>query len=144
MRLHQLIYVSTLVDSAKSDLPGILESAVRNNRAKGLTGMMLYADGNVMQVLEGEKDALYEIFQRIRHDSRHYGIFVSEDMEIDSRQFNTWSMGYRALNTAELKAFPMAEQVFQNKNMEIEWRVLPGIALQVLKTFADDSVVMRM
>lgn len=144
MSLRQLIYVSTLVDDARGELPAILETAVRNNKFNGLTGMLLYADGNVMQVLEGEENALYEIYQRIERDSRHHGIFILVDTEIDSRQFENWSMGYRALSAAEIKDFPIAEQFFKFKETEIERRVHPGEALTLLKTFADDSVVVRL
>ncbi len=144
MSLHQLIYVSTLTEGAQSELPAILETAVSNNKSKGLTGMLLYADGNVMQVLEGEKDALYALFKHIERDPRHHGIFILADTEIDSRDFETWSMGYRALSQAELKEFPVAEQFFKFKTSEVEQRALPGAALTVLKTFTDDSVVVRL
>lgn len=138
MSLRQLIYVSTLADHAQTELPRILESAVRNNQSKGLTGMLLYAEGNIMQVLEGEKDTLHEIFQRIERDSRHHGIFILIDTEIDSRDFDSWSMGYHALTASELKEYPMAEQFFRFKESEIERRALPGTALTVLKTFAEN------
>ena len=144
MGLRQLIYVSTLADHAQSELPRILESAIRNNQAKDLTGMLLYADGNVMQVLEGEKEPLYEIFQRIEQDPRHHGIFVLLDTEIESRHFETWSMGYRALTATELKQYPQAEPFFKFQQTEIERRALPGIALSILKNFADDSTVIRL
>lgn len=84
--------------------------------------MLLYADGNVMQVLEGEKDALYVLFKHIERDPRHHGIFILADDAIDSRNFETWSMGYRALSQSELKAFPVAEQFLNSK-----LRLLSGV-----------------
>ena len=68
-------------------------------------------------------------------------IFILADDAIDSRNFETWSMDYRALSQSELKAFPVAEQFFKFKTSAVERRALPGAALAVLKTFADDSVV---
>ena len=139
MSLHQLIYVSTLTAAARAELPGILDKSVANNQAQGLTGMLLYADGNVIQVLEGEKAALDAAFQRIERDPRHYGIIVLLNKAIDARQFDAWSMGYRSVSAAELQAFPLAEQVFKSKDAEIERRVQPGAALHVLKTFMENT-----
>lgn len=144
MGLRQIIYMSTLAEGAQSELPSILASAVKNNASCGLTGMLLYSDGNILQVLEGEEADLVAMYQRIERDPRHFGIFVLTDVDISSRQFAAWSMGYRALSAAELAAFPASEQFFKSKLPEIEQRVLPSAALQVLKTFADDSVVLRM
>jgi hypothetical protein len=47
-------------------------------------------------------------------------------------------MGYRAISASELKALPIAEQIFKCKDAEIEQRVRPGAALAVLKTFMVD------
>jgi hypothetical protein len=144
MGLRQLIYMSTLTEGFQNELPSILASAVKNNASCGLTGMLLYADGNILQVLEGEEADLAAMYQRIERDPRHFGIFVLTDEKTSSRQFAAWSMGYRVLSAAELAAFPISEQLFKSNLSEIEQRVLPSAALTVLKTFADESVVLRM
>lgn len=45
--------------------------------------------GIVMQVLEGEKDALYALFKHIERDPRHHGIFILADDAIDSGNFGS-------------------------------------------------------
>ena len=61
----QLIYLSDLAGRDESVLADILASAVRHNTASGITGMLLYAGGNFLQVIEGEEDAVHETYKRI-------------------------------------------------------------------------------
>ncbi|MCK6375779.1 MAG: BLUF domain-containing protein, partial [Zoogloea sp.] len=66
-RLVQLIYVSSaarLLD--EQALRAILESSVRHNTPQAVTGMLLYANGAFMQVLEGDEAAVAETMSRIR------------------------------------------------------------------------------
>ncbi|HNJ76842.1 MAG TPA: BLUF domain-containing protein [Azospira sp.] len=56
MSLIHLIYVSTAQGELDDvDLDRIMDSSVRRNTAARITGMLLYAGGNFMQVLEGEE-----------------------------------------------------------------------------------------
>jgi hypothetical protein len=54
MPLIQLIYISQLVGEDETSLGPILSASVRRNTASGITGMLLYANGRFLQVLEGE------------------------------------------------------------------------------------------
>ena len=65
--------------------------------------LLLYADGNVMQVLEGEKAVVLELFQTIKLDKRHSGIFVLVEQEIAARQFASWSMGFKRKRAMNLR-----------------------------------------
>ena len=140
MSLFQLIYMSSMVTDRPEILPDILQAAVRNNKQRNITGMMLYADGNVMQVLEGEKGEVLETYQAIQADPRHSGIFVLIEQEIASRQFASWSMGFSQLTKADLEKFPAAAHIFKAHQDEISLRGRAGEALIVLKSFADGSM----
>jgi hypothetical protein len=62
--LKQLIYCSDAREAMDSvALQSLLELARARNAALGITGMLLYSNGRILQVLEGESgplDALYE------------------------------------------------------------------------------------
>ena len=62
--LKQLIYCSDAREAMGSvALQSLLELARARNAALGITGMLLYSNGRILQVLEGESgplDALYE------------------------------------------------------------------------------------
>jgi hypothetical protein len=137
MALFQLIYMSSLVTDEPEILHAILDSSVRNNQRRGITGMMLYAAGNVMQVLEGDKDAVLETFRAIQLDVRHSGIYVLIEGEIAARNFASWSMGFRKLSKVDLEKFPVAANVFKVHQDEIGIRVQPGEAFTVLKSFSE-------
>jgi hypothetical protein len=140
MAFFQLIYVSSLVTNEPEILLSILESSTRNNKRRGITGMLLFSEGNVMQVLEGKKDTVIETFQAIQLDVRHCDIFVLTEVEIESRKFASWSMGFRQLSKVDLEKFPIAANVFKARSDEIAVRAHPSDALCVLKSFAEGSM----
>jgi hypothetical protein len=140
MALFQLIYLSSLVTDEPEILSAILDSSVRNNKRRDITGMMLYQEGKVMQVLEGEKGNVIETFQAIQLDVRHQDIFVLIEEEITSRKFATWSMGFRQLSQADFEKFTGATNVFKARSDEIKLRVQPSEVRSILKSFAEGSI----
>ena len=93
--LHVLAYLSSATNlPSLDDLRAILAQARRNNEAHGITGLLLYHDGNFFQVLEGAKDAVLACYGRIEKDLRHNGciVLISEPSEI--RRFANWDMAY--------------------------------------------------
>jgi hypothetical protein len=119
-------------------LPDILKEAVRNNKQRNITGMLLYEGGNILQVLEGEADIVLETFRYIQLDKRHHGIFVLIEKEIETRQFVSWSMGFKQLTKVDLEKFPAAAHVFKAHPDEVSVRGRPSDALIILKSFAAD------
>ena len=142
MALFQLIYMSSLVTEDAAILAAITDVSVRNNRQRNITGMMLHSDGSVLQVLEGDRDAVLETFKSIQLDPRHSGIFVLIEGDIAARNFASWDMGYRDISTLDIGHFPIAAQIFKAHKGEIDRRVQPGEALTILKSFVEDSMNM--
>ena len=57
--IYQIAYTSAAARTiSDEDFQQILASARRNNPREGLTGMLTFAGGSFLQVLEGEKDAV--------------------------------------------------------------------------------------
>jgi hypothetical protein len=54
----------------------LLGTARRRNAAAGVTGMLLYRDGNVAQTLEAPDEAVEATFRRIEQDPRHRGVIL--------------------------------------------------------------------
>ena len=95
MGLRQLIYSSTAVQHiTEVDLSLILLGARKNNRALGVTGLLLYAGGSFLQVLEGEGTSVSTLFERIASDPRHARVTPLLHTTIDARQFGGWEMGF--------------------------------------------------
>ena len=74
----------------------ILEQCLRNNPAKGITGLLLYHNGSFMQIIEGEKENILALYEVIRQDLRHEHVQTIVAGEQDGRKFPNWAMGFRA------------------------------------------------
>ncbi len=137
MALIHLIYVS----SARQDLDtpgldGILDSSVRHNTPQHVTGMLLYASGSFMQVLEGEEAAVDETFSRIEKDPRHTAIVVIDRAPITQRDFDHWSMGFRRLDAEDAKHHPGYAPFFEWGFDAASIGAHSSLALDMLKFFA--------
>lgn len=75
-------------------LLALLELCRVNNAKAGISGMLLYHDGNFVQALEGPRRAIEDLFQRIHHDPAHEGIIATAITPIKQRQFADWNMGF--------------------------------------------------
>lgn len=93
-----VVYTSAALRAAP-DLEGILEVSRRNNAANGLTGILLFAEGNFIQALEGPKEALDATYARIAADPRHRQIIDLFRAPLLARNFPDWSMGCHKLTT---------------------------------------------
>src|SRR4051812_26378365 len=99
MSLIHLVFVSSATPPfSQADLLALLEISCCNNEAVGITGMLLYRDGNFMQVLEGEESAVTATHDRISRDRRHDGLITMLKGPIAKRNFGDWSMGFRNLD----------------------------------------------
>jgi hypothetical protein len=100
--LLSLTYVSsasTLFDTAQ--LVEMLADWRAKNTELGLTGMLLYRGGNVMQALEGLDETVDAMFDTISRDSRHRDVITLLREPISERAFPDWSMGFRDLSLEE-------------------------------------------
>ena len=115
MALVHLIYVSTAITLYDDvELDKMLESAVRHNAPQQVTGMLLYGDGNFMQVIEGEGAAIDETYGRIVKDPRHKHILLLEHGPTEGRQFSQWNMGFRRLDRSDTATHPAYVDFFAN------------------------------
>ncbi len=57
--------------------------------------MLIHRAGNFIQVLEGEEDAVKNLYETIKADKRHAGEIVISEGEINERQFAKWAMDFR-------------------------------------------------
>lgn len=92
--LHQTIYCSRAaagVDEAAVDQ--IIAAARRWNPARGITGLLVCGSGVFFQWIEGPRDNVMELMDRIRADPRHeHVVTLSETEEVRERLFPEWDM----------------------------------------------------
>ena len=67
---------------------------------------MLYKDGDFMQVLERDGEAVRGLYDRIAAGPRHGGEITLQQGFAEGRQFPDWSMGFCDLSSPEARADP--------------------------------------
>ncbi|MXO91417.1 BLUF domain-containing protein [Pontixanthobacter aquaemixtae] len=112
MSLRQYIYISTALELQEDDIRSILESCMRHNKEKGVTGLLLYNGRNFLQLLEGEEADLKWVLDRIKLDARHSGISTLEDEPCEQRACPDWLMRHiRLLDDVEDRRKRLDEQL---------------------------------
>lgn len=103
MATYQLIYSSSAKKKMlKSDLYIILRKARKNNELKNITGLLVYSEMCFLQILEGEKEAVTELFHTLSKDDRHGDIKILHEGTIEEPVFPSWAMAYSAPSAKEL------------------------------------------
>jgi hypothetical protein len=91
----RLLYVSRAVGPITTTVTAsILEAAKSYNPGHGITGVLCQGDGLFLQVLEGERSAVNQLYARILVDRRHKDVELLLLEEITQRRFGNWSMAH--------------------------------------------------
>ncbi|WP_133273288.1 BLUF domain-containing protein [Hymenobacter radiodurans] len=102
--LHRLVYQSTAtLPMNDKELESLLKQARDWNAQHQLTGVLLYSEHSIMQVLEGPKDEVFYIFNKIKQDIRHRNVIKLADGEIQQRDFSQWSMGFKVVAISDFE-----------------------------------------
>ncbi len=92
--LVRLLYASRAADQlGQEGLSAILKQSKCNNPKLGITGVLCFSDQTFMQVLEGGREAVSRLYNRIVSDPRHHDAVLLRYEEIQERRFGGWSMG---------------------------------------------------
>ncbi len=137
-RIYHLVYVSTATQPfSREQLVELLEKSRTNNAKAGVTGILLYKEGFFIQVLEGPREAVQQIWERISRDPRHDVGATLQTGETNFRQFPEWSMGFRDLDDPTLQKLPGFSE-FMNRPLNGPGvRMDPKRILQLLEIFRD-------
>jgi hypothetical protein len=118
--LKQLVYISSATVPFKG---GVLEDVLRkardNNRAMNVSGILLYSDQSIMQVLEGPPDAVDRVFGGISRDPRHTAVRVVQDAFVETRDFGDWAMACSDATADDFKGVLGLEHLTEEAAIEI-------------------------
>jgi hypothetical protein len=102
--MYELVYRSVAVDNIKpSDMQDILSEAKEFNSKHSITGCLLFFNNEFVQILEGEKEEVKGLFEKIWKDHMHKYVMLLNEDEKEERIFTNWSMAYYDLNNESLK-----------------------------------------
>ncbi len=96
--LVRLLYVSRATDPVGGAMEDILAQAREFNPGSGLTGILCFGNGVFLQVIEGGRQAVNQLYARILRDPRHHEVVLLSYEEILERRFGCWTMGQVHMN----------------------------------------------
>jgi len=102
--MYHLVYTSHAVEPLnQKELVDLLRESRTFNRQHHITGMLLYLNGKFIQILEGKKDDVQKIYQKITQDKRHHRVIMIMEGNSPGRVFHDWSMGFKMLSYTEFE-----------------------------------------
>jgi Sensors of blue-light using FAD len=133
--MYHLVYVSyATAPFSETELVDMLQKFRINNKAKDITGMLLYLQERFIQVLEGDPTVVKRLYNKIEKDPRHKKVSIVLEGDSTERIFKNWSMGFKNLSLAdynELSGFQDMDTFFAKHGVTNE----SSAALIFLKLF---------
>ncbi len=106
---YAISYVSSVnTNLTENDIQEVLNYTRNWNNDNGITGILLYSDGNFFQVLEGEKGILKSLISRIVKDKRHHNVMIIFEKEVSQTAFEDYQSNFISLDSR-----------FEAKNIEM-------------------------
>lgn len=97
--LVRLMYASRAAASMDTEtLAAIMKKSRAHNPQVGVTGVLCYSSGIFLQVLEGGRLPVSQLYNRIANDPRHHDVALLRYEEIGERRFAGWAMGQVMMN----------------------------------------------
>jgi len=100
--LIRLIYASKAVGPQTGALAeSILRKAHASNIKNDVTGVLCQGQGVFLQVLEGERSTVTNLYARIHADPRHKDLELIHCESITERRYGGWSMAHVRLSDVD-------------------------------------------
>lgn len=99
--MYIIAYISRASDDLSTvQIEEILQYAMRKNSDNDINGILLYKDGNFLQVLEGEKSLIMGLYQKIIEDDRHDNILVLFEEESNEPIFQEYKSKFNLITSS--------------------------------------------
>ncbi|MGG6462393.1 BLUF domain-containing protein [Solilutibacter silvestris] len=93
--LYNLIYISESTrDLLPVEIDGILIDARAFNASCDVTGVLFYGPNRFFQLLEGPKESVLQVFERLKLAKSHWNIEILHESPTLERSFSSWYMGF--------------------------------------------------
>ncbi|PQJ78686.1 BLUF domain-containing protein [Polaribacter porphyrae] len=137
--IQQIVYYSisdTIITESK--LNEILEPSRINNSKKNITGCLLYHNKVFLQLLEGKRDIIHQLYKKIQKDKRHSNVTLIIEEDIKKRMFPGWSMAFHEFDSNKAKVDKFVESIdFFSKSIpkkteaiDLFWRMAKQIVVK--------------
>lgn len=105
--LVRLVYISAVAiprgqGHFRAEMADIMAACERYNPQANVTGLLVYDRGRFVQLLEGPKAAVEDIYARICNDTRHTEVTLLLNEPASERLFDDWAMAFANAGDAPL------------------------------------------
>lgn len=122
MNLFYLTYISTRNNSLNQDeLDNIVSHAEIKNKIKNITGILFLKDNTIVQYIEGDAVVLFDLFKKIKSDSRHSNITLLNYSKLKKRLFPDWQLKHILFEDLKSDHFSVhhIDKLIQEKSIQI-------------------------
>ena len=134
--LYNFVYCSRAADGVdEAEVRRIVESAQRNNLARGITGILVFGSGVFFQWIEGPATEIRKLIASLHGDPRHYDIVsLSQSEEERERLYPNWELEKVEAEDIRIVLQDALECAEDENNVAILKRILEHIASEPLET----------
>ena len=101
--MFELIYRSIAhTDITPADISDILNTARTFNEKNNITGCLIFHDGEFIQLLEGNKKLVKDLYANIEKDKRHAHVTLLAEEKKKERMFQHWSMAFNEFTNTDV------------------------------------------
>ncbi|WP_372645401.1 BLUF domain-containing protein [Ancylomarina sp.] len=134
--LIHIVYLSYSVkELSESELNSLLATIRRKNEVQNITGLLLYNDEAFIQVIEGNRETIHQIFDLISKDSRHSNIVKLLEEPITKRAFPDWSMGFRKIDKEQNLQLPGFSDFMHTDKSTVSMKGITKEVMHLLNSF---------
>ena len=138
--IYYLVYLSSSTHLfSEIELTDILNISRKNNSSLNVTGILLYHEGSIIQVLEGDETVVKNLYKKIGRDSRHKNVIQMVEGNNAERSFPDWSMGFKTVDNGEWAEYEGYLQLNASMLLTLIKRKNPRVDT-TLKSFINTSV----
>lgn len=96
MDLYYFIYTSTPAKIlTEAELNELLKTSREANTRFEVTGMLICLPESYIQLIEGPKPHIEQLYRNIQHDKRHLRVTTLREAPIENRFFPDWTMAFK-------------------------------------------------
>lgn len=114
--LYKIMYISSATqDMSANELETMMVKCRQKNAFFDITGFMVYHEGNIIQLLEGNHTSVEYIYNTIKLDKRHQDIIELCAASVAKRAFADWQMGFRKIVREQIHKVNTIQDLFQGE-----------------------------
>lgn len=106
-----IIYVSTTQNQDVVWMKDLCDEFSTTNKKYGITGLLIFHSGTVIQYIEGDDDIIDALYLNIQKDLRHYNVITIFEEKLDYRLFNDWGMKFHNSEFTDLRQHFKIDQI---------------------------------